>query len=140
MESLEDLLTTYNFQKREIEPGINIEETESIIGFGLPGDYKTFLKSYEAFEDFIGPQYLRLWNIDELLESNEGYGIIEAFSNTIGIGTNGSGDFIGIQLVDFGEYRVILSPLIFEEEYHIEIGTSFHDMIFRLHNGTEWFN
>jgi len=56
------------------------------------------------------------------------------------IGNNGSSEFIAIECLNTKDFRVVLSPLIdLSDQYHIEIGTSFSDMIDRLDNGIEWF-
>jgi hypothetical protein len=84
---------------------------------------------------------MRLWDFDELVETNKDYGIFDNLSNTLGIGGNGSSEFIAIELISNGNYRIVLSPFIdLDKQYHIEIGTSFTDFLVRLDNGQEWFN
>jgi hypothetical protein len=59
---------------------------------------------------------------------------------TLGIGGNGSGEFIAIEHFGNNNLRIVLSPFIIEKEAHIEIGTSFTDFLQRLENEQEWFN
>ena len=140
MEIFEEILTKYNYSKRITKSLLNFEEIERIIKFNLPIDYKIYLQNYLGFEHFIGQEFVRLWSFEELLESNDGYEILENLPKTLGIGTNGSGEFIGIEFIDNGNYRIILSPFIdFNEEYHIEIGSSFTDFLLRLDYGKKWF-
>ncbi|WPV00179.1 SMI1/KNR4 family protein [Mucilaginibacter sp. cycad4] len=137
MEQLERLLNKYGFERmsQPLEQGII-----DAIPFQLPDDYKFYLENYEPFEGSIGGEYVQFWKADELLEANEGYGIAEYLPNVFGIGSNGGGELIGIEFLSNGNHRIILSDLVsLEEEYFIEIGTSFSDMLIRLDNGREWF-
>lgn len=141
MEVFELILEKYNCQKRNKKPLYTIDQIESIIKFKLPYDYKTYIQNYFGFEEHIGQEYIRLWEFDELLETNKEFGIFDKLPNTLGIGGNGGGEFIAIEIVNSGNYRIILSPFIdLDRQYHIEIGTSFTDFLVRLDNGQQWFN
>ncbi len=74
-----------------------------------------------------------------VLELNAGDEIIKYLPNTIAIGGNGGGEFIAIEFTEPNNYRLILAPYIGldEKEYHIEIGSSFYDMLVRLNTGKE---
>jgi len=139
MEQLEQILKKYSFPKRTLNAIMIFDGLERGLVFDLPEDYKYFLSNYIEHECFIGPEYLRLWDLDNLLENNKGYQIQECLDNTIGIGSNGGGECLAIELLSHGKYRVVLTPFIFEKECHIEIGTSFTDMLNRLDNGINWF-
>ena len=139
MELLDKILTKYNFSKRTSILTVTIEEIERNLQCQLPDDYKYFLENYTEFESTLGPEYLRLWDIDNILERNLGYEIQEWLENTIGIGTNGGAECIAIEFLNHQKYRIILTPFIFDKECHIEIGTSFTDMLVRLDNGIVWF-
>jgi hypothetical protein len=141
MLQLEGILNNYNFSKRTTDPNISIEEIEKEINFSLPDDYKYYITHYKEFEGFLGPEYLKLFDQDMLLEENDSYQIIQNLPKTIAIGNNGSSEFIAIELIGANNYRIVLSPFIdLSAEYHIEIGTSFSDMLNRLDNGREWFS
>ncbi|HVS91809.1 MAG TPA: SMI1/KNR4 family protein [Mucilaginibacter sp.] len=115
-------------------------EIEQFVRFEMPEDYKYFLKNYHAFEGFIGNEYIKLWDCDELIRNNIAYQIDKNLPYTLAIGTNGSGEFIGIEKVLYSDYRLIISPFIdLSAAYHIEIGTSFFDMLHRLDSGKNWF-
>ena len=140
MEISEQILTKYNCPKRFNKSFLNVEEIESVIGFNLPTEYKTYLQNFLGFEDNIGKEFVRLWSFEELLEANEDYGILENLPKTLGIGGNGSGEFIAMEFNDTANYRIVLSPFIdLDKKYHIEIGSSFTDFLLRLDNGQEWF-
>lgn len=140
MENFEEIFSKYKVVKRNNKPKTTFEEIEKIINFKLPEDYKSFALNYSEFEDFIGEQYIRLWNFDEIIEINTEYGIFENLHKTLGIGGNGSGEFIAIEKLDNDNLRVVLSPFIIEKEAHIEIGNSFTEFLERLENGKEWFD
>jgi hypothetical protein len=72
------------------------------------------------------------------MDYNLNYGIFESMPGIIGIGNNGSSEFIGIEHSDNNDYKIVLSPLInLDKEYNIEIGSSFTDFILRLENNEE---
>ena len=140
MESLEQILNRHNCPIRVSEEKISFTEIESIISFALPQDYKVFLEKYLEFEGLIGKEYIHLWDFKHLTEYNEDYLIFENLPKTIGIGDNGSGEFIAIQQIDDNSLRIILSPFVdLDSQYHIEIGNSFSNFLERISNGEEWF-
>lgn len=139
MNEIEDVLRKYNWPTRGLIDDLNFKEIENVIGFNLPNDYKQFLRKYSSYETHIGEEYLKLWGFNELLEYNSGYGIIDTLEMTIGIGSNGGGELIGLKNSD-GKTKIILTPFIdLEKNNHIEIGDSFTDFIRRLDIGQSWF-
>ena len=140
MLEIEKLFDKYSFQKRTEKPKTTIEEVENRINFLLPEDYKFYATNYIENESFVGNEFVRLWDFNEILELNSGYEITEYLKNTIAIGGNGSGEFIAIENLENGEYRIVLSPFIdLDNINHIEIGNSFTDFFERLENGKDWF-
>ena len=140
METFASIIEKYG-SKRRIELATeNINLIKQKIGFELPNDYKEFLNKYTGFENFIGKEFVRLWDVEEVIENNVDYQIIKELNKTIGIGSNGGGEFVGIQKMLNGNCRIILSPFIdLDEEYHTEIGDSFTNFLVRLEEGIEWF-
>ena len=140
MERFEEIITKYEVVRRTDKPKTTFAEVERLINFKLPDDYKNFAINYLEFEDFIGEQNVRLWDFDEIIELNTDYQIFKYLPMTLGIGGNGSGEFIAIEHLDDNNLRIVLSPFLIEKEAHIEIGTSFTDFLQRLENGQEWFD
>ena len=140
MERLEDILAKYNFSERKNNLDASFNEVVNLLNFKLPLDYKIFAQNYTEFEGFIESQYICLWDFENILEMNKESGIFENLSNTLGIGGNGGGEFIAIQMLADHSTRIILSPLIFEETAHIQIGKSFTDFLEGLESGKEWFD
>mgnify|MGYP001346165148 CR=1 FL=1 len=140
MEPFEKILSKYDVVKRTDKPKTTFEEVEKIINFKIPHDYKAFALNYLEFEDFIGAENVRLWDFDEIIKINTDYQIFKYLPNTLGIGGNGSGEFIAIEHLGGNNLRIVLSPFIIEKEAHIEIGTSFTNFLQRLENGKEWFD
>ena len=139
MTRLDDLLTKQGFSKKTSKSNIDFPIIEEHLRFKLPEDYKYYLANYDDFEGFVGEEYLRLWKIDDLFKLNKEYGVND-LPDTIAIGTNGNMEFIAIEL-KVNDYRIVLSPFIdIDVQNHIEIGTSFSDMLIRLKNGIKWFN
>ena len=140
MTELETILTKYNFPKRATRPTTKFEEIENQIGFLLPDDYKFFADNYGEYEEFVGPELVNLWDLDELISRNKDTGILDKLPLTLGIGNNPSSEFIAIEFMDNKQYRIVLSPFIdLDKQYHIDIGNSFTDFFVRLDKGKEWF-
>lgn len=141
MSELDRILSKYRFPLRDKSANFNFEEIENRVGFELPKDYKEFHNKYTSNEIQIGDEWFRLWEFDRLLEWNDDYEIINSLTNTIGIGDNGGGEFIGLEKMSNGKIRTILTPFIdLDKEYHIEIGDSFTNFLYRLVNEEKWFN
>lgn len=137
---IEEILLLYGAKKRTGSALTTIDTVEATINFRLPYDYRYFLENYEAFENFVGPEYVVLEDIDSILRRNIDYEITSILPNTLMIGGDGGGEFIAIEFIDRDRYRIVLSPFIgLEAINHIEIGTSFTDMFVRLNSGEEWF-
>lgn len=140
MKTVNELLLKYNFPKRTQKSKTKIEQIQRILNFNLPNDYLFFLQNYSGFEQFIGSEFVRLWDIDELIGANTDYQIFENLPKTLAIGGNGSSEFIAIEQTVDNSIRVVLTPFIdLDKQYHIEIGISFTDFLQRLDNGQEWF-
>ena len=140
MKKFEEIISKYEVVRRHDKLKTTFDQVEKLVNFKLPNDYKTFATNYLEFEDFIGEQNVRLWNFDEIIEINTDYKIITNLPQTLGIGGNGSGEYIAIEHLGDNNLRIVLSPLIIEREAHIEIGTSFTDFLQRLENRKEWFD
>ncbi|MDT3404808.1 SMI1/KNR4 family protein [Mucilaginibacter terrae] len=136
---MNQILNKHNWPRRQ-SPTTSIDDIESLVGFKLPDDYKSFLLHHSGYEGFIGQEFLRLWDADEIVINNNEYGITQQLSHTLGIGSNGASEFIALVKYDDG-FDVVLSPLIdLDEEYHITIGSSFTNFLERLDAGENWFD
>ena len=140
METFENILNKFDWPKRAEGSNASFHDVEKICGFELPDDYKSFLQKFSGYDDFIGTKFVALWDLNEIIEANMDCRIIANLPNTIGIGTDGAGEFIGLEKITKNSCRVILSPLIdLDKQYHVTIGSSFTDFLIRLDNGQEWF-
>ena len=141
MSLINKILSKYEWIKRTEMLDFNFNTIKDKIGFDLPQDYKDYATEYDENEDFIGKEYVRLWSLENLIDWNTDYQIFENLPNTIAIGDNGNGEFIGIHFVKNIYYEIILSTYIdLDPEYNIEIGKSFTDFIERLDAGKTWFD
>lgn len=141
MERYEQILLKYDGIPEDKEVQDKIDEIEKLAGYPLPADYKDFLLRFPGFEGMLGEEYVVLWPADEIIDANKGYEITDHLPDTIGIGSNGAGEFIAIEFTDKSTHRIVLSPYIdLDKEYHIEIGDSFADFLIRLDQGKTWFD
>ena len=62
----------------------------------LPDDYKEFMRKYNGGEGDIGQTWFVLYPIDELQEINDAYEVQQFMPGHIIIGSNGGGEFYGI--------------------------------------------
>lgn len=137
---LQEIIAKYDFPKRDINASVEICDVESYSNLKLPKDYIYFLENYFGIDQFIGIEFVKLWSLEEIIEANESYNIVKELHQTIGIGSNGSGEFIGIEFDENENIKIILSPFIdLDSKYNIEIGSSFTDFLIRLDNGVDWF-
>jgi hypothetical protein len=138
---LQEIILKYSFPKRDINSSIKISDIESFANLKLPADYVFYIENYFGIDQFVGVEFINLWSLEEIIESNKGYNIVEQMTRTIGIGSNGSGEFIGIEVDQFNNAKIILSPFIdLSSKYNTEIGSSFTDFLIRLDNKIEWFS
>lgn len=137
---MDEILKKYNWPRRPSLDKTDLLDIEREIEFELPDDYKDFLLRYSGHETQIEEEYIKLWDKDEVFSLNQDYKIFENLSTTIGIGDNEAGEFIAIEKLDGGGLRIVLTPFIdLDKQYHIEIGNSFSDLLFRLDRGDKWF-
>jgi hypothetical protein len=140
-EHLQEIMSKYSFPKRDINTSVTISDVESYANLKLPGDYIFYLENYFGIDQFIGVEFINLWSLEEIIEINKSYNIVEELTRTIGIGSNGSGEFIGIEIDQSDNVKIILSPFIdLDSKYNIKIGESFTDFLIRLDNGIDWFS
>lgn len=141
MDDLQEIMSKYDFPKRDIKASVEVADVESYSNLKLPKDYLFFLENYHGIDQFIGVEFINLWSLEEIIEANKSYSIVEELTRTIGIGSNGSGEFIGIEVDESDHIKIILSPFIdLDSKYNIEIGDSFTDFLIRLDNRIEWFS
>lgn len=140
MTILTDIFEHNSFAKRSAPPKTDVTSIESALGFTLPQDYVFYILNYLGYEDFIGQEYVRLWDLDELVEMNKGYQIQNYLPSMFGIGGNGGGEMIALEYKGSVFTRVVLIPfIVMIEEDAIEIGNSFADFLVRLQSGRGWF-
>lgn len=138
---LKEVIEKYSFPKRDVNSIVEVIDVELYSKLKLPEDYIFYLENYHGIDQFIGVEFINLWSLEEIIESNKSYNIVEELPRTIGIGSNGSGEFIGIRLDQNENIKIILSPFIaLNAKYHIDIGTSFTDFLVRLDKGIDWFS
>ena len=141
MFEIERIFTNYNFIKRTENLKINVNQVEQKVDFLLPSDYIFYAENYIENESFIGNEYVKLWDFNEILKLNTEYEITENFENIIAIGGNGSSELILIEFIKSEEYRIVLvTAYDFDKKNWIEIGNSFADFFHRLENGKNWFD
>ncbi|MEO8236678.1 MAG: SMI1/KNR4 family protein [Flavobacterium sp.] len=139
-EHLQLIFDKYDFPKNNQNSTVTVEVLERYLNLKLPNDYVFYLKNYSGIDQFIGVEFIKLWSLEEIIEANKRYNIFKELPRTIGIGTNGSGEFIGIEFDSHNDVKIILSPFVdLNAKYHTEIGISFTDFLVRLDKGIEWF-
>jgi hypothetical protein len=72
-----------------------IEKVEKEMNVNFPADYIEFMLKTNGGEGTIKESYLRLWKIEELIESNADYSVTEFAPGLIIIGSDGSGTAYG---------------------------------------------
>ncbi|MBQ6943652.1 MAG: SMI1/KNR4 family protein [Ruminococcus sp.] len=96
-----------NFKFNEPYQGEIITKINTVV---LPDDYIKFMKIHNGGERDIGESWLQLYCLEDLYELNDMYNVAEFLPNHIIIGSNGGGEFYGIN--SDGKYFVV--PSTFE--------------------------
>ncbi|OOV19217.1 SMI1/KNR4 family protein [Flavobacterium sp. LM4] len=139
-EHLQLIFDKYDFPKNNQNSFVTIRELEEYSNLKLPDDYIFYLENYTGIDQFVGAEFIKFWGLEEIIEANKSYNIFKELQRTIGIGTNGSGEFIGIVFDSNNVAKIIISPFVdLNAKYHTEIGVSFTDFLIRLDKGIEWF-
>ena len=79
-----------------------------------------------GFEEHIGEEYVRLWDFDELVEMNKGYGITDNMTKTLGIGGNGVGNLLqlyySMTIIELFYHHLLTltNNIILKLEYHLQ--------------------
>ncbi|WP_083270865.1 SMI1/KNR4 family protein [Bacillus marinisedimentorum] len=107
----------------------DIEKVEERLGIKFPDDYFHFMLKTNGGEGCIGENsYLRLWKIEELIESNEDYSVEEFAPGLIIVGSNGGGTAYGF---DFRNGK----PMLVEVDF---IGLDIESPFFNTDNFWEF--
>lgn len=72
------------------------EDIENINGVKLPKQYIEFMREHNGGEGDIGETWFVLYSMEELQEMNDLYEISDVLPEHIIIGSNGGGEFYGI--------------------------------------------
>ena len=91
-------------------------EINKVNNVDLPRQYVEFMREHNGGEGDIGETWLVLYPIEELQEVNDLYEISDILPNHIIIGTNGGGEFYGI---DPEGYYFNISSMFDEEDIMI---------------------
>lgn len=99
----------------ELRPGAKEEAiaiAEQQLGAVLPQDYRVFLMESNGFEGFVGPDsYVSMWQVEDLSQMNEAYGVSEFCPGLTLLGTDGSDSGYGF-VREQGEVRYVEVPLV----------------------------
>lgn len=106
---------------------LDLEKLLPQLPLDLPNSYLEFIKNHNgANGDLpIQPFWCVLWQIDELIENNQDYEIQETLPNYFGIGGNGGGEFIAINLQNKRIYAIPF--IVMSEEDSLLITESFEE-------------
>lgn len=94
----------------EFNSPYNGKRITEINGVNLPQNYIDFMIEHNGGEGDVGESWLVLYPMEELKEINDDYNVPEYLPNHIIIGSNGGGEFFGIN--SDGKYFIV--PSMFE--------------------------
>ena len=98
----------------------------------LPADYLEFAELHGGKEQFIGEEYLSLWEPDELAALNESYEVEKSAPGLLVFASNGGGEAYGFD-TRRPTWPVVMIPFIgMEWKVAIPVGNSFSDFLQRL--------
>lgn len=97
--------------------------------FVLPEEYVRFLRSANGGEGFVGPAYLILWRVEELIESNDAYRVAEYAPGLFLFGTNGGGEAFAFDGRDPGKPIVSVPFIPMELDEARRLASGFDDFV-----------
>ena len=103
-------------------------EIDKINGIKLPKDYVEFMREHNGVEGDIGNVWVDLERLEELEDANKDFEEDERFENAVFIGSNGSGEWFGID----SEGNYFTAPSIGSEEDIIILGKTIDDFFKNL--------
>jgi len=83
-----------------------LNSLEKTVGFQLPKDYAEFLRHANGGEGFVGPDYIILWPVEDLLDLNQAYQVGDYAPGLFLFGSNGGGEALAFDL------RVETTPVV----------------------------
>lgn len=117
---------------------VDLTDVEWRSGLRLPVDYKYFISRYRGHDLYVGNQLIRIWAAENIIPFNERFGIFDRLPQTIAIGDNGYGEWIGFEELADYRVRVVLSPFMdLNNKYNIEIAPSFTQFLSALDESEE---
>lgn len=117
-----------NWFEFEFNPPYTGDEVTSINGVTLPEQYLNFMKIHNGGVGDIGETWLVLYGLEELQELNEAYEIARFLPDHIIIGSNGGGEFYGIDMQ--GNYFNV--PVLIEKECISYLGNDIDELPDRI--------
>lgn len=69
-----------------------IQQFKAVSDFRLPDDFARFMQQTNGGEGFVGNPYLILWRMEELLEMNKAYQVVEYAPGLFLFGSDGGGE------------------------------------------------
>ena len=116
-----------NFDFNEAFSGEIISEVN---GVELPDNYIDFMQEHNGCEGDTGAITVILYRMEELIDVNEDLQIEDFLPGNCIIGTNGGGEFFGIDAE--GNYFTV--PSVMDEDDKVKLGKTIDEFIVNLHN------
>lgn len=110
-------------------PAGDVEAVGKALGIAWPGDYLGFMVEAGGGEGWVGPGYLSLWPVGDLVQNNLAVDLPTFAPNLVGIGTDGGGELFAFES-SASPPSIVMVPLVGLDQ-PIEIG-SFSDLLRRL--------
>lgn len=118
---IEDILTKY--KELNMNSGTKFE-IASIKGVTIPDDYIAFMKKYNGCEGDIGNVWVIL-DCEEIFIETNSYEFDDRFSEAIMIGSNGGGEYFGID----GAGNYFVTPAIGGPEDTVYLGKTLEEFL-----------
>lgn len=117
-----------------------LSAAEAELGRRIPPEYRRFLKMVNGAEGEIGQHYVKLWDIQTVVQGTRAYqdnfeSNDEAFDLAIVIGGNGSGEVLGIRMVSDEEEYILFPSVSLDPEDRIILGRGIEQFGERLRAG-----
>ena len=97
--------------ERDLDTADVVRRAEKTLGISLPRDYARFMGGRDGWEGMVGGNQLRLWAIQDLAETNEGYEVRDNAPGLVLFGTDGGLEAYGFD-ARTAETSIVAVPFV----------------------------
>jgi cell wall assembly regulator SMI1 len=118
----------------------SIQQAERDLGYGLPPDYRSFLKLTNGYNGYFGRDegYAQLIPVEELASWRTGYDVVSRFPAMTLVGSNGGPTAFGFEQTPSGVVYISIPFDVMARVEIRELGKNLTEFIQAIADGEGW--